>query len=348
MQKKPRKLHGGDIYCHPDVIDFSVNTNPLGTPESVKRAVQESVAKIEHYPDVRCEALRKAISRFEQVNMEEILCGNGAAELFFAAVQAVCPQKALVIAPSFSEYEEALRSVGAEVEYYYLCEEDNFQIREDYVDKLSEEIDMIFLCNPNNPTGQTIDRDMLIKILDRCKKQNIVVILDECFLEFLDEPNRYEMSDLRGEYPNLLIIKAFTKIFSMPGLRLGYAISSNQDILEEMSWKLQQWNVSVPAQMAGVAALEKPKEYIRQTREYVSGQREYMRNIMKMMGYVVFASKANYLFFKGRPGLEKEALEAGFLIRDCQNYEGLSEGFYRIAVRTKEENERLITWLGRL
>ena len=303
---------------------------------------------IEHYPDVRCEALREAISRFEQVNMEEILCGNGAAELFFAAVQAVRPQKALVTAPSFSEYEEALRSVGAEVEYYYLCEEDNFQIREDYVDKLSEEIDMIFLCNPNNPTGQIIDRDMLIQILDRCKKQNIIVILDECFLEFLDEPNRYEMSDLREEYPNLLIIKAFTKIFSMPGLRLGYAISSNQDILEEMSWKLQQWNVSVPAQMAGVAALEKPKEYIRQTREYVSGQREYMRNIMKMMGYVVFASKANYLFFKGRPGLEKEALEAGFLIRDCQNYEGLSEGFYRIAVRTKEENERLITWLGRL
>ena len=134
MQKKPRKLHGGDIYHHPDVIDFSVNTNPLGTPESVKRAVQESVAKIEHYPDVRCEALREAISRFEQVNMEEIFCGNGAAELFFTAVQAVWPQKALVIAPSFSEYEEALRSVGAEVEYYYLCEEDNFQIRGDYVE----------------------------------------------------------------------------------------------------------------------------------------------------------------------------------------------------------------------
>ena len=348
MQKKPRKLHGGDIYRHPEVIDFSVNTNPLGAPESVKRAVQESVADIEHYPDVRCEALREAISGFEQVNMEEILCGNGAAELFFAAVQAVRPQKALVTAPSFSEYEEALRSVGAEVEYYYLCEEDNFQIREDYVDKLSEEIDMIFLCNPNNPTGQIIDRDMLIKILDRCKKQNIIVILDECFLEFLDEPNRYEMSDLREEYPNLLIVKAFTKIFSMPGLRLGYAISSNQDTLEEMSWKLQQWNVSVPAQMAGVAALERPEEYIRQTREYVSGQREYMRNIMKMMGYVVFASKANYLFFKGRPGLEKEALEAGFLIRDCQNYEGLEEGYYRVAVRTEEENERLITWLEKL
>ena len=348
MQKKPRKLHGGDIYRHPEVVDFSVNTNPLGAPESVKRAVQESVANIEHYPDVQCEALREAISRFEQVNMEEILCGNGAAELFFAAVQAVQPQKALVMAPSFSEYEEALRSVGAEVEYYYLREEDNFQIREDYVDKLTEEIDMIFLCNPNNPTGQTIDREMVIHILERCKEQNIFAVLDECFLEFLDEPEQYEMTDLRGEYPDLLIVKAFTKIFSMPGLRLGYAISSNQEILEEMSWKLQQWNVSVPAQMAGVAALQDPQEYIRQTRDYVSGQREYMRNILKMMGYVVFASKANYLFFKGRPGLEKEALEAGFLIRDCQNYEGLEEGFYRIAVRKEEEQERLITWLGRL
>ena len=253
-----------------------------------------------------------------------------------------------MIAPSFSEYEEALRSVGAEVEYYYLCEEDNFQIREDYVDKLSEEIDMIFLCNPNNPTGQTIDRDMLIKILDRCKKQNIVVILDECFLEFLDEPNRYEMSNLRGEYPNLLIIKAFTKIFSMPGLRLVMQSAVIRIFWKKCPGSFNSGMCPLPAQMAGVAALEKPKEYIRQTREYVSGQREYMRNIMKMMGYVVFASKANYLFFKGRPGLEKEALEAGFLIRDCQNYEGLSEGFYRIAVRTKEENERLITWLGRL
>ena len=348
MLKKPRKLHGGDIYRHPEVTDFSVNTNPLGAPESVKRAVQECVENIEHYPDVKCEVLRRAISRFEQVNMEEILCGNGAAELFFATVQAFCPRKALITGPSFSEYEEALRSVGAEVEYYYLHEEDNFQIREDYVEKLTKDIDMIFLCNPNNPTGQTIEREMLIRILEHCKKQNIFVVLDECFLEFLDEPEQYEMTDLRGEYPNLLIIKAFTKIFSMPGLRLGYAISSNPDVLEEMSWKLQQWNVSFPAQMAGVAALESPEEYIRQTREYVSGQREYMRNVLKMMGYVVFASKANYLFFKGRPGLAEEALEAGFLIRDCQNYEGLSDGFYRIAVRKEEENERLITWLGRL
>lgn len=340
--------HGGDVYRNKNVIDFSANCNPFGTPKSVKEAAVQAMEEVFHYPDTDCQELREAIGVYEEVQPEWIICGNGAADLIYRLVLGTKPKQAVLFAPTFAEYEQALEIVNCEVKHYELKEENGFCVEETLLDWITEKTDIVFLCNPNNPTGQTIDRDMLIKILDRCKKQNIVVILDECFLEFLDEPNRYEMSDLRGEYPNLLIIKAFTKIFSMPGLRLGYAISSNQDILEEMSWKLQQWNVSVPAQMAGVAALEKPKEYIRQTREYVSGQREYMRNIMKMMGYVVFASKANYLFFKGRPGLEKEALEAGFLIRDCQNYEGLSEGFYRIAVRTKEENERLITWLGRL
>lgn len=340
--------HGGDVYRNKNVIDFSANCNPFGTPKSVKEAAVQAMEEVFHYPDTDCQELREAIGVYEEVRPEWIICGNGAADLIYRLVLGTKPKQAVLFAPTFAEYEQALEIVNCEVKHYELKEENGFCVEETLLDWITEKTDIVFLCNPNNPTGQTIDRDMLIKILDRCKKQNIVVILDECFLEFLDEPNRYEMSDLRGEYPNLLIIKAFTKIFSMPGLRLGYAISSNQDILEEMSWKLQQWNVSIPAQMAGVAALEKPKEYIRQTREYVSGQREYMRNIMKMMGYVVFASKANYLFFKGRPGLEKEALEAGFLIRDCQNYEGLSEGFYRIAVRTKEENERLITWLGRL
>lgn len=340
--------HGGDVYRNKNVIDFSANCNPFGTPKSVKEAAVQAMEEVFHYPDTDCQELREAIGVYEEVRPEWIICGNGAADLIYRLVLGTKPKQAVLFAPTFAEYEQALEIVNCEVKHYELKEENGFCVEETLLDWITEKTDIVFLCNPNNPTGQTIDRDMLIKILDRCKKQNIVVILDECFLEFLDEPNRYEMSDLRGEYPNLLIIKAFTKIFSMPGLRLGYAISSNQDILEEMSFKLQQWNVSVPAQMAGVAALEKPKEYIRRTREYVSGQREYMRNIMKMMGYVVFASKANYLLFKGRPGLEKEALEAGFLIRDCQNYEGLSEGFYRIAVRTKEENERLITWLGRL
>lgn len=341
MQKKPRKLHGGDIYRHPDVIDFSVNTNPLGTPESVKRAVQESVAKIEHYPDVRCEALREAISRFEQVNMEEILCGNGAAELFFAAVQAVWPRKALVIAPSFSEYEEALRSVGAEVEYYYLCEEDNFQIREDYVDKLSEEIDMIFLCNPNNPTGVLLERKFILEVLKRCKEKNSLFVLDECFVDFVEEPENHTIKDMLKEYPNLFLLKAFTKRYAMAGVRLGYGLSSNQRLLEKIQHCGQPWAVSTVAQKAGIAAL-KEEEYVKRSMAYVHAQRKKLIKNLTLLGYKTFDSKANYIFFQGEEGLYEKCLEKGILIRDCSNYYGLKKGYYRVAVKLQEENEKLL------
>lgn len=341
MQKKPRKLHGGDIYRHPDVIDFSVNTNPLGTPESVKRAVQESVAKIEHYPDVRCEALREAISRFEQVNMEEILCGNGAAELFFAAVQAVWPQKALVIAPSFSEYEEALRSVGAEAEYYYLCEEDNFQIREDYVDKLSEEIDMIFLCNPNNPTGVLLERKFILEVLKRCKEKNSLFVLDECFVDFVEEPENHTIKDMLKEYPNLFLLKAFTKRYAMAGVRLGYGLSSNQRLLEKIQHCGQPWAVSTVAQKAGIAAL-KEEEYVKRSMAYVHAQRKKLIKNLTLLGYKTFDSKANYIFFQGEEGLYEKCLEKGILIRDCSNYYGLKKGYYRVAVKLQEENEKLL------
>lgn len=341
MQKKPRKLHGGDIYRHPDVIDFSVNTNPLGTPESVKRAVQESVAKIEHYPDVRCEALREALSRFEQVNMEEILCGNGAAELFFAAVQAVWPQKALVIAPSFSEYEEALRSVGAEVEYYYLCEEDNFQIRRDYVDKLSEEIDMIFLCNPNNPTGVLLERKFILEVLKRCKEKNSLFVLDECFVDFVEEPENHTIKDMLKEYPNLFLLKAFTKRYAMAGVRLGYGLSSNQRLLEKIQHCGQPWAVSTVAQKAGIAAL-KEEEYVKRSMAYVHAQRKKLIKNLTLLGYKTFDSKANYIFFQGEEGLYEKCLEKGILIRDCSNYYGLKKGYYRVAVKLQEENEKLL------
>lgn len=341
MQKKPRKLHGGDIYHHPDVIDFSVNTNPLGTPESVKRAVQESVAKIEHYPDVRCEALREAISRFEQVNMEEIFCGNGAAELFFTAVQAVWPQKALVIAPSFSEYEEALRSVGAEVEYYYLCEEDNFQIRGDYVDKLSEEIDMIFLCNPNNPTGVLLERKFILEVLKRCKEKNSLFVLDECFVDFVEEPENHTIKDMLKEYPNLFLLKAFTKRYAMAGVRLGYGLSSNQRLLEKIQHCGQPWAVSTVAQKAGIAAL-KEEEYVKRSMDYVHAQRKKLIKNLTLLGYKTFDSKANYIFFQGEEGLYEKCLEKGILIRDCSNYYGLKKGYYRVAVKLQEENEKLL------
>lgn len=342
------QIHGGDIYRNKNVIDFSVNSNPLGPQPEVLEAVKEAAAEITHYPDIQYQELRRAISRFEKVKEQEIICGNGAAELFFAVVTALMPGSALIPAPTFAEYEKALRISHATVQYYGLKEEKEFDIEDDILEQITPELDLIFLCNPNNPTGRPIQNALLERILEQCLKCNVTVVLDECFIDFLEDASAYEMCKEREKYPNLLIVKAFTKVFAMPGLRLGYGISTNTRLLERIEEVLQPWNISIPAQAAGVAALENCSTYIERTKRYVAKEREYMKKELQRLGYTVFDSKANYVFFRGRDGLYEKALEAGFLIRDCKNYPGLSAGYYRIAVRTRSENERMIAWLEKL
>ena len=215
---------------------------------------------------------------------------------------------------------------------------------EEILQAITPEMDLLILCNPNNPTGQVVERPLLLKILKRCKEAGVNLLLDECFVDFLDHPDQATMTGFLKEYPNLLIVKAFTKIFCMPGLRLGYGLCSDLGLLEEMDRFLQPWNVSVPAQIAGVAAMKNQKEYLEETRMFLKEEREKLRRQMEELGDRVIGSRANYLFFASEKGLYEKALEAGFLIRNCGNYRGLGEGYYRIAVRTKEENERWIAW----
>ncbi len=342
------QIHGGDIYRHTGVIDFSVNSNPLGPPKAVLDIIQKQAGLIAHYPDIRCGRLKKAISEFEGVAEEEIICGNGAAELFFAVTTAKRPRRALLPAPSFAEYERALYVSGTEIDYYMLDEAKQFEVGEDILERILPEIDMMFLCNPNNPTGQVTSRELVKKILDRCRECDVLLVLDECFTGFLDEPEEYEMKEYRQSYPNLLIIKAFTKLFCMPGLRLGYGISGNQELLAQMEDVCQPWNVSVLAQEGGVAALADCREYLENTREFVTRERAFLVRELRNLGYRVYGSLANYVFFEGEDDLYERALKAGYLIRDCGNYPGLSKGYYRIAVRTQEENERIAEWLKRL
>jgi len=184
--------------------------------------------------------------------------------------------------------------------------------------------------------------------MNRCNKCGTILVLDECFIEFLEEPERYECRGYLTQYPNVVIIKAFTKIFCMPGVRLGYALCENAALRKRMRAMLQPWNVSVTAQEAGVAALVDCEAYLKRTREYIKKEKFWMTERMRKLGLNVWGSEANYIFFKGKSGLYEKALEDGLLIRDCSNYEGLTEGYYRIAVRSEEENERLITWLEKL
>lgn len=333
--------HGGDVYRYPHAIDFSANCNPYGTPDGVKQAVAEAAEFICHYPDVQCQKLKEALAEEEGIASSEIICGNGAADLIFGLVLAKRPQKALLLAPSFAEYEQALRSVECEIEYCYLKEEQGFYPPETLLDQITEEVDIVFFCNPNNPTGVLTEVDFLKRIADQCRKSNAFLVLDECFVDFVKEPESYTMKPWLDMYDNLFLVKAFTKKYAMAGIRLGYGLCSNEDLLARMRAVMQPWNVSVAAQMAGIAAL-KEKEYVRATMEKIGREREYLLEQLQKAGVSIYGSKANYIFFKAQKGLWEACMNRGISIRDCSNYEGLGEGFYRIAVRTREENDKLL------
>lgn len=333
--------HGGDIYSTAYRMDYSANINPLGTPASVITAAQKSILECEHYPDVDCRKLKSALAEKEHIKSESILCGNGAAELIFAIVQAEKPRKALLIAPGFAEYEQALRGMGCEIVFYHLREEQGFRYEEAYKSQLTEDLDMIFLCNPNNPTGLLIPKAEILEILQICREKKIRVVLDSCFIDFLEEKESADFTGYLNDYPNLFILKAFTKIYAIAGLRLGYGMSSDTELLMRMKEVIQPWSVSIPAQAAGVAAL-KEEEYVRKSRQLVQEENRWLKKELESLNLWVCDSKANYLFLKGPKGLAEKTKAEGILIRDCSNYHGLDEGFYRIAVRTRKENEELI------
>lgn len=333
--------HGGDIYRNIDVIDYSANINPGGLPDKVIAAAIEGVKLSTHYPDVECQELRAAIAKEEGLNMDYIRCGNGAADVIFSLVLAVKPKKALLIAPSFYEYEQALRSVDCQISYYYLEEENDFVPQDDMLEAINDELDILFVCNPNNPTGVLLDTAFLDRILDKCNECNILMVIDECFNDLIDEPDKYTMKARLESNKRLFILKAFTKIYAMPGLRLGYGLSSDNEIINKMILVSQPWSVSIPAQKAGLAALEE-KEYVKETMAEIGAEKKILLQGLKELGIKTYGAGANYIFFKASESFDKECLEKKIMIRDCSNYEGLTKGYYRIAVRGHEDNQKLL------
>ena len=339
--------HGGDIYEYKDKIDYSANINFCGMPDTVRQAAIDAVEDSVHYPDVSCRALREAIAGKDGISPEMIFCGNGAADVIFSLVLAKKPRTALLPIPSFYEYEQALHSVNCQICPFELQEKQGFMLDASFLDAITPEIDLIFLCNPNNPTGVLTDCDFLEKILRKCEQTRTMLVVDECFNEFLESPESYTMLPFVMRSENLMILKAFTKIYAMPGLRLGYGICSDGGLLDTMERVSQPWRVSVPAQAAGIAAC-KETAYVEQSRQMIRQQRERMIQEMREMGYEITGSQANYIFFEGEHHLGDQMLMQGFLIRDCSNYRGLHLGYYRVAVRGDADNTRFLQALRRI
>lgn len=334
--------HGGDIFEREIVYDFSANLNPFGMPESVKKALQKNISEWEKYPDPFCRSLVKKLSERENFPSENIVCGNGAADLIFRIVQAVKPKKAVVCAPSFSEYSKALTQNGSEIMIHFLSEKNNFALDENILEKLDESVQMLILCTPNNPTGRTIDSELLRRICEKCRANDIVFLCDECFIDFTENAARAE----QFINPNVVVLKAFTKIYAMAGLRLGYALFGDGDLAEKVRKNGQFWSVSAPAQTAGEAAFDE-KYYLEETLELVKKEREFLTEKLQNFGFKVYPSEANFILFYTKLPLDEMLLQEKILIRNCANFNGLTDGFFRIAVRSHEENSALVSAIER-
>ena len=334
-------VHGGDIYTYKGMLDFSVNVNPLGPSERVIDAAKRGAERAMEYPDSRCGRLREALAERKKIPAEHIIAGNGAADLFFSLVLAERPRTAGITVPAFSEYEQALKTVDCKVREYFLKKENNFRLTEDFLNELSPETDIVFLCSPSNPAGQAIDRGLLLKIADRCEGYGIRLVVDECFIDFLAEPEDYTMEKMTEKYSCLFVVQAFTKIHAIPGLRLGYGITSDEALLERMQQVRQPWSVSIPAQEAGIAALG-DGERVYAARELTGRERVRMEKKLSGWGVDVIPSQANFILMHSPYDLFCLLKDRGILIRDCSNYSGLGRGWYRTAVRRSEENDRLL------
>ena len=344
MLYQTENRHGGDIYGG-IALDFSANVSPLGTPRSVTDAIERALPELYRYPDPYCRTLVQTISEYEGVPKNFVLCGNGASELIYAYCGAVRPKRAMELAPTFSEYSLALRRTGCEVVRFALDQNENFDLRENFLPFLArEKIDALFLCNPNNPTGRLIADDLLEEILRICREKNIALFVDECFLSLSD--GGVDLTPSLSDFPQLFILKAFTKSFGMAGLRLGYGLSADEALLRKMSAAVPPWNVSTLAQAAGVAALG-DAEFLERNRAVIRAERPRLEERLRELGFWVCPSQANYILFRGEAGLADRLRERGAAIRDCANFEGLGPGWYRAAVRLREENDALLDAMRR-
>lgn len=348
--------HGGNIHAMAkslgvrieNIVDFSANINPLGLPESLKKALIDRIHVIEHYPDPEYKDLKKAIGEYHGLKEQYITVGNGATEIIYKMITGLQPRKSLILAPTFSEYEKALDKIGCEVKYYYLREEKGFQIDEGFLRALEEDIDLVVLCNPNNPTGQLVERKILRQILDNCRENRIGLMMDEAFIDFVSVQEEETMIHYIEDYKRLYIIRALTKFFALPGLRLGYGITAHRDLLDKIEAEAEPWSINSYAALAGEIVL-KDKSYIQKSRSWIEQeQKRFYAELEKIDQIKVYAPKANYILFQlldKEKEIQELLMKKNILIRSCSNYKNLENNYYRVAIKDYKANNTFITAL---
>lgn len=348
--------HGGNVSeirekyaIEHEIKDFSANINPLGIPRSIQVSLVTAMDYLQDYPDMRYHKLKKAIASHHALKDENwVYPANGAAEAIFNLAQAISIKKMALLAPTFMEYEGAYRHTGTKF-CYYPTEADGFQVK---MEKLiyflgKNKCDGFCLCNPNNPTGNVLSRKELQPLLAYCRENQIKLIVDEAFIDFTDQQQN-TLVDALEAYPQLYILRSMTKMFAIPGLRLGYLLTSDQEVMRVLNAQAVPWHINTFADQAGQAAIQ-DQSFVSKTNAYITKERcRLFEGLNQFRAHLkVFPSETNYLFFLflGGCDLQQALLKKGFLIRDCRSFRGLTNNYYRIAVKDQETNQQFLSAL---
>ena len=373
-------FHGGNIYKIfrekniKEILDYSSNINPYGIPESLKKRITENLEILERYPDPDYVELRQKLSNLNKVNLSDIILGNGATEIIFLFMKVINPKKILIVSPTFGEYERAVKAVGTsrnsidlscsddnknienkkiEIEYFELKESDDFNLNiGNLKNELEKKYDLLIICNPNNPTGKFLKLAQTEEILKECNKYDTKLFIDEAFIEFLADGMKESIINTEENKKNLFVTRAFTKFFAIPGLRLGYGMYFDKELEKKISEKKEPWSVNNIAEMAGLTVLD-DTEYIEKTLKWIVEEKIYMyEKLNEISGIKVYETEVNFitgkidekLFSEGLNVkiLREKMLEQGILIRDASNFKFLDERFFRLAIKDRASNDRVI------
>lgn len=332
-----------------DITSFSANVNPLGVSPKLRKTLAERIDAITSYPDREYTSLRKCIAAYADTDYQNIIVGNGSTELISLFIQIRHPKKALIIGPSYSEYEREISLGGGTSLYYPLKEEDDFKLDiNDFREHLSENLDLLIICNPNNPTSTSIPSSHMRMILDSCKQHGIFVMIDETYVEFAPDFNDTTSVPLTNYYNNLIILRGISKFFAAPGLRLGYAITGNGDLIKEINGRKNPWTINSLAEIAGELMFT-DIEYINATRELISAERDKIYSLLsKTEGLKVYKPTANFILVRiladnvTSRDLFEAAIKKGLMIRDCSTFPFLSDKYIRFCFMMPEKNDELI------
>lgn len=349
--------HGGNLYemakrynlPEEEIIDFSANINPLGIPKTMKRIIKEEVENLGNYPDIHYDDLLEGIGLKYSLLTDDIYVANGGAQVIFDFIRAVAPSQSLVVYPTFIEYERALQSVDSTIKEFYLLEEEAFQLNLNrLIEEIDDSIDMVILCNPNNPTGSFIQKAALVQLLDVCTQKNIFLMVDEAFMDFMDQDYQNSMMPLCRDFPNLLVTRSFTKFYGVPGLRLGFGVCSDEQIRKRLSKITVPWNINYFASGFG-KVLQNEMEYELNTYRWLEGEKKRFTSLLKQFTQLnIYEPSVNFVLIRIiKEGLESSLLKAklmdyNILIRECDTFKGLNNQFIRIAIKDEDSNNRLI------